>query len=140
MLIERRDITEVTEGDSVTLDSVISNLFSRLDNLPQGEERPACSAADGVAVYPGQVVSTGKPVLLQFDRTSKKEAAALAKALKKSRNIAESQEDEKSMMDTDSLEEDESPPEEHQMAAMVCHLCHLSTSSSFGHVHLSFGT
>jgi hypothetical protein len=119
LLIERRPTSEVTEGDSVTLDSVISDLFSRLDRMPRGNEQPACSAAGGVAVYPGQVVSTGKPVLLQFDRTSKKEAVALAKALKKSRSIAESQDDEGSLLEQEALEEEESPQEEQQMAAMV---------------------
>jgi hypothetical protein len=135
LLIERRPISEVTEGDSVTLDSVISNLFSQLDRMPEGNEQPACSAAGDVAVYPGQVVSTGKAVLLQFDRTLKKEAVALAKALKKSRSIAESQEDEE-LSEQDALEEEESPQEEQQMAAMVCPalllLNHSSLPSVFG--------
>lgn len=67
------------------LTTVIDSLFADLRAAgppADGTAAEACAPAGGSEpLYPGNVVCTGAPVRLRFDRTAQKEQAALEKAL-----------------------------------------------------------
>ena len=60
-------------GEPCTLQPIVDSLFQQVSTVPRPTlqtDSPATTTETGVAVFPGHVVKTERPVLLQFDRYS----------------------------------------------------------------------